>query len=164
MTLEEVLKDVKPDYTTGVKISSIDELKTKDPTEKRGKLSIKSEARSGNIAPEGRAADGIVQIKATFEQDSKIRDYASTTANSGKNYNACNFNCSTFAERALQAAFPALDARQSITHISLVMSGLKEVQTTAPNDLYNAAMKLPGATNISGPPSVIALPYLEYRK
>ena len=38
----------------------------------------------------------------------------------------------------------------------------KDTKVIAPNNLYNATMKLPNAINIKGPKSVIAKPYLEY--
>ena len=36
------------------------------------------------------------------------------------------------------------------------------MEVVAPNNLYNATMKLPNAINISGPKSIEAKPYLEY--
>ena len=96
--------DVKSDYSNGVIINSLSDLITKDPTG----------SRNGNVRAEGRAADGIVQINTTYAQDTKIRDYASNTANSGKPYNASSFNCSTFAESALKTVFPTLDASQNV--------------------------------------------------
>lgn len=35
-------------------------------------------------------------------------------------------------------------------------------RTVAPNNLYNAAMSLPNASNLKGPNSVTAKPYLKY--
>jgi RHS repeat-associated protein len=148
----EFQKDVQSDYSKGVVIKSLGNLKTKDPTG----------SRSGNVSAEGRAADGIVQINTTYEQDKKIQGYASKTANSGKAYNASSFNCSTFAESALKTVFPKLDASQYVDVSFPLNLRYHDTRVTAPNNLYNATMKLPGATNISGPKSVVAKPYLEY--
>jgi hypothetical protein len=37
-----------------------------------------------------------------------------------------------------------------------------DAQTVAPNNLYNAALQIKGASNIKGPANVVAKPYLEY--
>ncbi len=147
--MSELQSNVKSDYSKGIKINSISDLMRKDPTG----------SRSGNVSAEGRAADGIVQIDTDYDQD---KGYASGTANSGKMYNASEFNCSTFAENALKKAFPALDASQFVKVPFSLRLLYKNTRVVAPNNLYNAAMKLPGATNISGPKSVVAKPYLEY--
>jgi hypothetical protein len=148
----EFQKDVKSDYSNGVVINSLSDLTTTDPTG----------SRSGNVSAEGRAADGIVQINTTYEQDTKIQGYASKTANSGRAYNASDFNCSTFAENALKTVFPKLDASQQIKIPFVLRLLYHDTRVTAPNNLYNATMKLPGATNIRGPKFVVAKPYLEY--
>ncbi|MFC4676660.1 RHS repeat-associated core domain-containing protein, partial [Dysgonomonas termitidis] len=148
----ELQKNVASDYSKGVKINSLSDLKSKDPTG----------TRSGSVSAEGRAADGIVQVKTSYEQDSKVLDYASNTSTSGKKYNACDFNCSTYAENALKQAFPSLSASQDIKVPFALRILYKDSKTVAPNNLYNATMKLPGATNIKGPKSVVAKPYLEY--
>jgi len=148
----ELQSNVKSDYSKGVVINSLSDLKTIDPTG----------TRSGNVSAEGRAVDGIVQINTTYTQDAKIQGYASNTANSGKAYNASTFNCSTFAENALKTAFPQLDASQFVKVPFPLNVMYNDTKVTAPNNLYNAAMKLPGATNIKGPESVVAKPYLEY--
>ncbi len=144
--------DVKSDYSNGVVIESLEDLKTKDPTV----------SRTGFVLPEGRAADGIVKIGTSRAEDQKIKNYASTTANSGKSYNATSFNCSTFAESSLKTVFPKLDASQFIKIPSSLKFLYNDARIVAPNNLYNAAMQLPNATNISGPGSVEAKPYLEY--
>jgi RHS repeat-associated protein len=148
----ELQSDVKPDYSKGVVIKSLADLKTKDPTG----------SRSGSVSAEGRAADGIVQINTTYEQDTKIKGYASKTANSGKAYNASSFNCSTFAESALKTVFPKLDASQYVKVPFLLRTIYDDTKVVAPNNLYNETMKLPNATNIKGAKSVVAKPYLEY--
>ncbi|MDU1893108.1 MAG: RHS repeat-associated core domain-containing protein, partial [Dysgonomonas sp.] len=148
----ELQDDVKPDYSKGVKINSLADLLAIDPTD----------TRSGNVSPEGRAADGIIQINTTIEQDFQIGGYASTTARSGKSYNACTFNCSTYVENALKKVYPSLDASQNIKvpfHLRFLYSDSK---TVAPNNLYNAVMGLPNAKNIKGPRSINAKPYLKY--
>ena len=148
----ELQSDVKSDYSKGVKINSLSDLTTKDPTG----------SRSGSVSAEGRAADGIVQIGTTYDQDTKIQGYASRTANSGKAYNASDFNCSTFAESALKTVFPTLDASQFVKIPGALRLIYNDTRVVAPNNLYNATMGLPGATNIRGPKSVVAKPYLQY--
>ena len=148
----ELQSNVKPDYSKGIIINSLADLIAKDPTN----------SRNGNVSAEGRAADGIVQIITTYTQDKKIQGYASNTANSGKAYNASNFNCSTFVENALKTVFPTLNASQYIKIPFPLNVMYKDTKIIAPNNLYNATMKLPNAINIKGPKSVIAKPYLEY--
>jgi RHS repeat-associated protein len=148
----ELQSNVQSDYSKGVVINSLDDLKTTDPTG----------TRSGNVSAEGRVADGIVQINTTYEQDTKIQDYASKTANSGKAYNASSFNCSTFAESALKTVFPKLDASQYVKVPFPLNIMYNDTRVVAPNNLYNATMRLPGTTNIRGPKSVVAKPYLQY--
>ena len=67
----ELQSNVKSDYSKGVTINSLSDLQTKDPTG----------LRSGSVSAEGRAADGIVQINTTYDQDTKIQGYASNTSN-----------------------------------------------------------------------------------
>lgn len=148
----ELQSNVNSDYSKGLTINSLSDLQTKDPTG----------SRSGNVSAEGRAADGIVQINTTYDQDIRIQGYASTTANSGKAYNASNFNCSTFAENAFKKVFPALDASQFVKIPGALKLIYNDTRVVAPNNLYNATMTLPGARNIRGPKSVIAKPYLQY--
>ena len=148
----ELQSNVKPDYSKGIIINSLADLIAKDPTN----------SRNGNVSAEGRAVDGIVQIITTYTQDKKIQGYASNTANSGKAYNASNFNCSTFVENALKTVFPTLNASQYIKIPFPLNVMYKDTKVIAPNNLYNATMKLPNAINIKGPKSVIAKPYLEY--
>ena len=148
----ELQSDVKSDYSKGVKINSLSDLTTKDPTG----------SRNGNVSAEGRAADGIVRVNTTYEQDSKIKNYASTTARSGKAYNASDFNCSTFAESALKSVFRKLDASQYVNVPFPLNTMYNDTRVTAPNNLYNAVMKLSGSKNIKGPKSVTAKPYLKY--
>jgi len=148
----ELQSDVKSDYSKGVKINCLSDLTTKDPTG----------SRNGNVSAEGRATDGIVRVNTTYEQDSKIKNYASTTARSGKAYKASDFNCSTFAESALKSVFQKLDASQYVNVPFPLNTMYNDTRVTAPNNLYNAVMKLSGAKNIKGPKSVIAKPYLKY--
>lgn len=133
-------------------INSLSDLTTKDTTG----------TRSGHVTAEGRAADGVVQIGTSYEQDTKIESYASKTVNSGKPYNASSFNCSTFVQNALRTAFPKLDASQNVKIPIQLRLLYKDTKVVAPNNLYNAAMKLPNATNIRGPKTVVTKPYLEY--
>ncbi|MDL2320543.1 hypothetical protein LJC45_05370 [Alistipes sp. OttesenSCG-928-B03] len=149
----ELQSNVKADYSNGIVIVSLNDLTSKDPTG----------FRAGNVSAEGRVADGIVQLATSYAQDKGIAGYASKTANANKAYNAASFNCSTFVESALQTAYPVLDASQQVNVTSAMwVIGYRNATVTAPNNLYNAAMKLPGAKNLRGPKSVVAKPYLEY--
>jgi len=55
-----------------------------------------------------------------------------------------------------------LDASQFVKIPFPLNAIYNDTRVVAPNNLYNATMKLPGATNIRGPKSVVAKPYLEY--
>ncbi len=47
--------------------------------------------------------------------------------------------------------------------LKIIMGNLyNDSRTVAPNNLYNAAMSLPNASNLKGPNSVTAKPYLKY--
>ena len=81
---------------------------------------------------------------------------------SGKAYNGCTYNCSTFAQSVLKLAYPKLDASQAITPTGALRLLYNDSRTVAPNNLYNAAMSLPNASNLKGPNSVTAKPYLKY--
>ena len=69
---------------------------------------------------------------------------------------------STFVENALKTVFPTLNASQYIKIPFPLNVMYKDTKIIAPNNLYNATMKLPNAINIKGPKSDIAKPYLEY--
>jgi hypothetical protein len=119
---------------------------------------------SGKVSEngEGRAADGIVKIPTTYSQDTKAQGDLNTMIKSGKDYNGCYYNCSTFAQTGLRSVIPNFDASQNVKipwHLKALYSDAKVV---APNNLYNAALKVKGATNIKGPSSVQAKPYLQY--
>ena len=86
--------NVSPDYSQGIKINNLSDLTKTDPTTHR----------SGNVSPEGRAADGIVKITTTFEQDEAAKNKANAEIIAKKKYNACDNNCSTFAQNVLNAA------------------------------------------------------------
>ena len=148
--------NVAADYSEGVKINSLSDLMTKDPTV----------SRDGNVSAEGRAADGIVKIGTTDTQDDKAKAQARKEVKDNKQYNACDNNCSTFAQRVLNAALPApINAGQFVKAplAAKIWYGYKDAaNVVAPNNLYNAALKVKGASNIKGPASVTALPYLQY--
>jgi RHS repeat-associated protein len=148
--------DVKADYSEGIQIKSLSDLIYKDPTGQR----------SGNVDPEGRAADGIIKITTTSTQDAKAKSTAEQEIKSGKAYNGCFNNCSTFTQRVLNSALPnKINANQPVRPEKNLQGWpfyYKDAQTVAPNNLYNAALKIKGATNIKGPKSVEAKPYLEY--
>lgn len=66
----------------------------------------------------------------------------------------------------MNSAIPnKIDASQEIRPSKALQGwpfNYKDARTVAPNNLYNAALQIKGATNIKGPKSVQAKPYLEY--
>jgi hypothetical protein len=57
---------------------------------------------------------------------------------------------------------PKINASQVITPGFPLNMMYKNANAVAPNNLYNAALKIKGAQNIKGPTGVAALPYLNY--
>ncbi|WP_411032228.1 RHS repeat-associated core domain-containing protein [Spongiimicrobium sp. 3-5] len=150
----EMQDDVKADYSKGIQIGGLSDLMNTDPTTKR----------SGNVSAEGRSADGVVQISTSFTQDEAAKKVAKADMNNNTKYNACENNCSTFTQRVANAALGnIINANQRIKPGFVLRAlGYKATDVVAPNNLYNEALKVKGATNIKGPKSVTAKPYLEY--
>jgi len=138
-----------------VKINSLDELTTGDPTTHR----------KGFVDPEGRAADGIVKLNTSFGQDVEAYKTARENVKNKKAYNACTNNCSTFAQKVINSAIdPKVDASQRVTPEDWARVIYRPATVVAPNNLYNAALLVKGSTRIKGPASVEAKPYLDYFK
>ncbi|MBW7676828.1 DUF6443 domain-containing protein [Chryseobacterium chendengshani] len=152
----EMQSNVNADYSKGIKINSLNDLISKDPTTHR----------SGNVDAEGRSADGIVKIPTTPQQDAIAKSTAKAEINTNKDYNACTNNCSTFSQRVINSAInPDINASQTVTPKGMLARwplSYKPTSVVAPNNLYNSALKIKGATNIKGPSSVTAKPYLQY--
>jgi len=152
----EMQSNVDADYSKGIKINSLSDLMSKDPTTHR----------SGNVDAEGRSADGIVKIPTTPQQDAIAKSTAKAEINTSKDYNACTNNCSTFSQRVINSAInPDINASQTVTPKGMLARwplSYKPTSVVAPNNLYNSALKIKGATNIKGPSSVTAKPYLQY--
>lgn len=58
-----------------------------------------------------------------------------------------------------------IDASQSVRPGGILRwppFSYKDSRTVAPNNLYNAALKVKGAKRVKGPSSVVAKDYLEY--
>ncbi len=146
--------DVKEDYNKKI-ISSFDELKNTD-------VSVSGERGKVSENGEERAADGIVQVTTSFEQDNAAKTKLNALQASGADYNACSNNCSSFVQNGLKAVFPSFDASQVVKPSGLLRLRYNDATEVAPNNLYNAALKIKGATNVKGPASVTAKPYLEY--
>jgi RHS repeat-associated protein len=146
--------DVKDDYNKKI-IKSFDELKNTD-------VSVSGERGKVSENGEGRAADGIVQIGTSFDQDNAAKTKLGALQTAGKDYNACNNNCSSFVQDGLKAVFPSFDASQVVKPSGLLRMRYNDANVVAPNNLYNGALKIKGATNVKGPASVTAKPYLEY--
>jgi hypothetical protein len=148
--------NVEADYTNGIIISNFSDLKHKDPTNQR----------TGNVDAEGRSADGIVKIPTTYNQDKNAKSAADSDIKKDKDYNACTNNCSTYAQRIINSALPnSINANQKITPKGVLARwpfSYKPTDVVAPNNLYNAATKVKGATIVKGPTSVFAKPYLQY--
>lgn len=151
---QEMKDDVTADYTKGKVITSLKELTDTDVTV----------GRSGRVSPEGRAADGVVSITTTYTQDLAAKMQADSDIAAAKSYNAVFNNCSTFAQRVLNAALgpTTIDASQMIRPDGMLRLIYKDASIVAPNNLYNAALQVKSSTPIKGPASVIAKPYLEY--
>jgi RHS repeat-associated protein len=151
VTQTKLQSDVKSDYSPGILINSLSDLQNTDVTNKR----------TGNVSPEGRSADGIVKIPTIPSQDNDAKTTAETDIANGKKYNGSSNNCSTFAQRIINSAY-SIDASQTIKPAGALRLMYDDAQTVAPNNLYNAALQIKGASNIKGPANVVAKPYLEY--
>ncbi len=146
---------VKPDYNSRI-LSGIKDLLANDPS-KSGK--------SGNVSEFGeeRQPDGVIELSQVFQQDQSVKGMLVNLINKAQLYNACDNNCSTFAQAGIQGAHPGLNAGQDIkATLALRLLGFKDANVVAPNNLYNAVSQLPGAKVIQGPQSITAKPYLEY--
>ncbi len=149
----EFQSNVDADYSKGVQINSLNDLMNTDPTTQR----------TGNVSPEGRAADGIVQVPTDYKQDTKARSAAEKDVNKNKDYNACYNNCSSYAQRVLNAGIsPNVNASQQVRPPFPLNMMYSDASVVAPNNLYNAALKVKGASNIKGPKKAATKPYLEY--
>jgi RHS repeat-associated protein len=151
----ELQSDVNADYNGPKTINSLSDLMNTD-------VSKSGEAGKVSVNGEGRAADGIVQITTDFTQDTKAKSTLTGMVNSNKDYNGSSNNCSTFAQNGLKSVFPTLNASQMVRPPFPLNMMYNDTRVVAPNNLYNAALKIKGATNIKGPSSVTAKPYLEY--
>lgn len=151
----ELQSDVKADYNGPKTINSLSDLMNTD-------VSKSGEAGKVSVNGEGRAADGIVQITTDVTQDTKAKSTLTGMVNSNKDYNGSSNNCSTFAQNGLKSVFPTLNASQMVRPPFPLNMMYNDTRVVAPNNLYNAALKIKGATNIKGPSSVTAKPYLEY--
>ncbi|WP_291089456.1 hypothetical protein [Flavobacterium sp. BFFFF1] len=149
----ELQTGVKADYN-GKVIKSLNDLKFTDVSKsgERGKVSQNGE---------GRSADGIVKLTTTSGQDAIAKAKAAGEIAGNKDYNGCYNNCSTFAQRVINSVFN-INASQPIRPSGMLRALYNDANTVAPNNLYNAALKVKGATSIKGPSSVTAKPYLEY--
>ncbi len=151
----EMQDDVKPGYSEGIQISSLNDLKNTDVTTQV----------NGNVHTEGRAADGIVQISTKPYQDENAKQTAETDLANKSSYNACENNCSSFVQRVANFALDLnnqINAKQRIKPKFPLNTLYKPADVVAPNNLYNSALKVKGAKRIKGPTSVVAKPYLEY--
>jgi RHS repeat-associated protein len=151
----ELQSNVTDDYNGPKVIKSLSDLKNTD-------VSKSGEAGKVSQNGEGRAADGIVQITTNYAQDSKATTTLTGMVNSGKDYNGAFNNCSSFVQNGLKSVFPSFDASQMVRPSFPLNQMYNDARVVAPNNLYNAALKIKGATNIKGPSSVQAKPYLEY--
>ncbi len=149
--------NVTADYSEGVQINSLNDLKNTDPTTQR----------TGNVSAEGRSADGIVQISTLPSDDEAAKKTANNEIKNKKEYNACYNNCSTFTQRISNIATGKnnqIDAKQrvNLNWILRQYTGYKSADVVAPNNLYNAALKAKGAKKVKGPSRIHAKPYLDY--
>jgi len=154
MKAVELQKDVDPAYSKGVIIKSLSDLTGKDPTTHI--------SGSGVVGPEGRAADGVVKISTTPTQDEASKKYAKNQIRKHVKYNASSNNCSTFVQNVLNAALESKINAGQVILAPLSTPHYHDAYVVAPNNLYNAALKVKGADRIKGPQTVEAKPYLKY--
>jgi hypothetical protein len=79
-----------------------------------------------------------------------------------EDYNACSNNCSTFVQNGIKTVFPSFDSSQLVKPSFPLNQMYNDARVVAPNNLYNGALKIKGASSIKGPKQVQAKPYLEY--
>ena len=147
--------NVKDDYN-GKIIKSLSDLMNTDVSKsgEKGKVSENGE---------GRAADGIVKITSDYNQDTRAKNTLSNLMNSGRDYNACSNNCSTFVQNGIKSVFPSFDASQLVKPSFPLNQMYNDARVVAPNNLYNGALKIKGASSLKGSANgVKAKPYLEY--
>lgn len=155
----EYKDNVKDDYNKKT-VNGVDAIKNTD-------VSVSGESGKVSQYGENKAPDGVVKITTSFEQDQAVKARLDAIQKSGQDYNPCSNNCSSFAQEGLKAIFPTVNAGQTVIPSGmarLIYSGTPIPGVVAPNNLYNAAMQIKGATNIKGPAQVEAKPYLDYFK
>lgn len=131
---------------------------------------ISSSRESGKVSEfgEGRAADGIVKIgtgdkpEESMKIDDKVKKALDGPINSSKDYNASSNNCSNYAQTGVKVIDPSIDASQIVKPEGVLAQIYETAKVVAPNNLYNAAAKMPNATILKGPKQVEAKPYLKY--
>ena len=133
-------------------------------------IDVSKSNKSGHVSQngKGRPADGVIKLRigdSVEEQrsiDKAVKMKLEGVQDSGKDYNACSNNCSSFVQEGLKAAISGFDASQYVD-VPFSMDVLyDDVNVVAPNNLYNKAASSPGAEVLKGPSKIEAKPYLEY--
>ncbi len=149
----ELQDNVTDDYNK--RVDNVADLTKKD-------VSVSGESGKVSEFGEGRAGDGVVQITSDYSTDTKVKAKLDAIQKSGADYNACTNNCSTFAQEGLKVLDAKIDASQTVKPTGPLALWYKEAKVVAPNNLYNAAAKMKGATVLKGPKQMEAKPYLKY--
>jgi RHS repeat-associated protein len=126
---------VNSDFNTR-EIESINELTNKDPS-----ISGEYEHLSAN-GEGGKAPDIAFRIHTTEEQDKTVSEKAKSFE--GKKYNACSFNCTTFAIESIKFLLPE-KIGNNIGSENIIVSDYLNVTY----DYQNAVVKTPNGTNYS---------------
>jgi RHS repeat-associated protein len=134
------------------------------------KKGISASGESGKVSEfgEGRAADGIVKISTgvnddlSYAVDQQVKAKLDATLVSGQDYNACSNNCSSFSQKGLQVLDKGFDASQTLKPTGALGLLYSEAKVVAPNNLFNKAAQMKGASILKGPKQMEAKPYLEY--
>ena len=155
----EFQTNVKDDYNR--RMYYVSELTTKD-------VSRSYESEKVSEYGENRAPDAVIKLHtgSTDEEqrllDKEVKEKLEKIQDSGKDYNACYNNCSTFVEAGVKAAIPNFDASQFIDVKGSASLIYHDAKVVAPNNLQNEAGKQKGSKVLKGKAKTEAKPYLEY--
>lgn len=129
-------EDVTGMYNT--KVTTLDKLQNTDIT-----------------GSEGRAPDGIVQLKTDAKTDELVTTGLKAFKDVNPSYNGVNCNCSTFAKEGPAWAAPVGNPLTNYTE------RLGSHQSVTPNQLYKATITLPNATVVKDPGTKVEKGFIE---
>ena len=144
--------DVRADYSKGV-VMSKDDFINMDPTGNR----------EGNVNPEGRPADGIMEFNRTYSQDQSSKQYAEGEIKKNADYNGTFDQCSNFAQNGINSGarygIDKINGRESIPIVGAILTP----RVVTPNSLYNSALRGNNTRRIRGPETPVKSSYEVYR-